>query len=47
MTDGREEGWERRVLERLTLEALAEQRRRRRWSVFFRLVALAFVAAIL
>ena len=47
MTDGREEGWERRVLERLALEALAEQRRRRRWSVFFRLVALAFVAAVL
>ena len=27
MTDGREEGWERRVLERLALEMLAEQRR--------------------
>ncbi|GEC95120.1 MAG: hypothetical protein RLZZ220_2259 [Pseudomonadota bacterium] len=47
MTDGREEGWERRVLERLALEMLAEQRRRRRWSVFFRLVTLAFVAAAL
>lgn len=47
MAEGREEGWERRVLERLALEALAEQRRRRRWGVFFRLVTLAFVAAAL
>ena len=28
--------WERSLLERLALETLAEQRRRRRWSIFFR-----------
>lgn len=37
---GSEPGWERGVLERLALEALREQRRNRRWSVFFRLAWL-------
>lgn len=41
--DGGEPGWERQVLERLVLEALAEQRRSRRWSVFFRLATLICV----
>ena len=47
MAEDREEGWERRVFERLALEVLAEQRRRRRWSVFLRLSTLALVAAVL
>jgi len=47
MTEGRDEGWERQVLERLALETLAERRRRRRWSVFFRLTTLACVATAL
>jgi len=47
MAEGREEGWERRVLERLALEMLAEQRRRRRWSVLLRLATLACVVAVL
>lgn len=47
MAEDREEGWERRVLERLALEVLAEQKRRRRWSVFLRLSTLALVAAVL
>jgi protease-4 len=33
-------GWERGVLERLVMGTLAEQRRARRWRIFFRLVAL-------
>jgi protease-4 len=41
--DGGEPGWERQVLERLVLEALAEQRRSRRWGVFFRLATLICV----
>lgn len=47
MAEGREGGWERRVLERLALEVLAEQKHRRRWSVFLRLTTLALVAAVL
>src|SRR5574340_290451 len=35
--------WERRVLERIALEGLAEQRRRRRWGIFFKLVVLFYI----
>src|SRR5436190_11839312 len=37
--------WERAVLERVALQALAEQRRQRQWSAFFKLLwfILAFV----
>jgi len=42
MMENREEDWARGVLEKLALETLAEQKRRRRWGVFFKLVSLAF-----
>ncbi len=46
--DGRrKEGWEREVLENLAFAALREQRARRRWNIFFRLVMLAIVIAVL
>ena len=32
-------GWERQVIEKLALEALKEQRKARRWSIFFKLLA--------
>ena len=37
--------WERSVLERLVMDIVAERRRSRRWSVFFRLCLLALVLA--
>lgn len=39
--------WERRVLERLAFESLAEQRRRRRWGIFFKLLGFAFLALLI
>ncbi len=42
-----EPGWEREVIERLALESLAEQRRRRRWGIFFKLLGFAYVTALL
>lgn len=39
----RKDGWEREVLEKLAFATLAEQRSRRRWSVFFRFVLLGLV----
>ncbi|HTY02474.1 MAG TPA: S49 family peptidase [Rhodocyclaceae bacterium] len=39
--------WERRVIEKLATEALAEQRRRRRWGIFFKLLGFAYLTAIL
>ncbi|CAG0983467.1 protease IV [Burkholderiales bacterium] len=38
-----EEGWERRALEALANDIVVEQRRARRWSIFFRLLTLAIV----
>jgi len=39
--------WERKVLEKLALEALAEQRRGRRWGIFFKLLGFAYLAVLL
>lgn len=42
-----EAGWERKVLEKLAMEALNEQRRARRWGVFFKLLGFAYVTVLL
>lgn len=48
MTDQvNEPNWERRVLERLASEALVEQRRRRRWGIFFKLLTFLYLAVLL
>ena len=39
--------WERKVLEKLALEALAEQRRGRRWGIFFKLLGFGYLALVL
>lgn len=40
-------GWERATLEKLLTESLREQRARRRWSIFFRLLGFAYLAVLL
>jgi len=42
-----EQNWERDVLEKLAMSALQEQRRARRWNIFFRLMTLGFLFAVL
>lgn len=37
------ENWERKTLEKLAFSALQEQRRARQWTIFFRLLTLAFM----
>jgi protease-4 len=39
--------WERRVIEKLAQEGLAEQRRRRRWGIFFKLLGFAYLTVLL
>ena len=41
------EGWERGVLERLALTTLDEQRRARRWGIFFKLFFAAYLVVVL
>ncbi len=38
--------WERSILEKLTLSIVEEKRRARRWSIFFRLLFIAYVGAL-
>ncbi|MDR2189500.1 MAG: S49 family peptidase [Azonexus sp.] len=40
-------GWERQTLEKLAFAALQEQRARRRWGIFFKLLGFAYFAFIL
>ncbi len=40
-------GWERDVLEKLVLGTLEEKRRARRWGIFFKLLTVAWLAAVL
>lgn len=42
-----ETGWERKVLEKLATEALNEQRRARRWGIFFKLLGFAYFTVLL
>ncbi len=39
--------WERGVIEKLALEALKEQRRARRWGIFFKLLTFAYVTFLI
>ena len=38
--------WERKLLEKLASESLVEQRRRRRWGIFFKMCALLYVGVL-
>ena len=42
-----EPNWERKVLEKIAFEGIAEQRRSRRWGIFFKLLGFAYVTVLL
>src|SRR6266700_4159080 len=42
-----EGNWEREVIEKLALAALKEQRRSRRWGIFFKLLGFAYLTLLL
>lgn len=42
-----EPNWERSILEKIALEGIVEQRRRRRWGIFFKALGFAYVTVIL
>lgn len=46
MSETNEPGWERRILEKIALEGLAEQRRRRRWGIFFKCLGFVYFSFI-
>jgi len=46
-SEPRRSGWERDVLEKVALAAITEQRRGRRWGIFFKLLGFAYLFALL
>ena len=46
-TNDKQTGWERGVLENIALAGLKEQRRARRWGIFFKLLTFAYLFLIL
>ena len=44
---GSEENWERKVIEKVALAAIQEQRRARLWGIFFKLVLFIYLAVLL
>ena len=44
---GGEPGWERKLLERLALDSLREQRSRRRWGIFFKILTFAYLGVVM
>ncbi len=46
-SERRKSGWERELLERLAFASLSEQRRARRWSIFFKLFFAAYLLIVL
>ena len=47
MSEEQKPGWERETIERLAREGLVEQRRSRRWGIFFKLLGFAYLFALL
>jgi len=47
VSDSNDEHWERKVLEKIALEAIAEQRRGRRWGIFFKFLTFGFLFVLL
>lgn len=46
-SDRNDPNWERRVIEKLAQEGLNEQRSRRRWGIFFKLLGFAYLTVLL
>ena len=42
-----ESNWERKVLEKIALEAVSEQKRGRRWGIFFKLLGFTYLGVVL
>ena len=46
-SENRDESWEKRVLEKLALSSLQEQRRARRWGIFFKSLTFIYLFILL
>lgn len=46
-SDNSDPAWERKLIEKLALETLAEQKRRRRWGIFFKILGFAYLTFLI
>lgn len=47
MSENTAQGWERSVLEKVALAAVVEQRRARRWGIFFKILIFVYLSVVL
>ncbi|MBU0751036.1 MAG: S49 family peptidase [Gammaproteobacteria bacterium] len=47
VSEPNETNWDRKIIEKIALEGIAEQRRSRRWGIFFKLLGFAYVTVLL
>jgi protease-4 len=47
VSDQNQPNWERQVIEKIALEGIAEQRRHRRWGIFFKVLGFGYLSALL
>ena len=47
MTDTTEPNWERKTIEKLAYSALEEQKRTRRWGIFFKILTFLYLLFVL
>lgn len=46
-TPDNDPAWERKLIEKLAMEALAEQKRSRRWGIFFKILGFAYLTVLI
>jgi protease-4 len=46
-TPDHDSAWERKIIEKLALETLAEQKRRRRWGIFFKILGFVYLTFLI
>jgi len=47
MSDQQKEGWEKELVNKLAFAAITEQRRSRRWGIFFKMMFLLYIVSVL
>ena len=47
MAENKKDNWEQKVIEKIASNSLVEQRRARRWGIFFKLITLLYVGVII
>ena len=47
MAENKKDNWEQKTIEKIASSSLIEQRRSRRWGIFFKLITLLYIGIII